>query len=440
MRASWWRWSRAAIRCASARMPMRWRRRCDGADVVVFLQRPELPWDAGKVVGGLRGEASRVRRWRCADRRVARRVRAGDHVVFMSNGGFDGAPRRFLAALRADATPAMPTPRRCPCSRCTASWLPGARLTLRIFERRYLDLVRECGAQRRGLRRLPDPGGRRGRRAGDAGGVRHRGADRGLRDRAEGLLHAARAWPPALPCRSARGCATTAWSLADVDWCELGSTTSCVPSTRCWRMMLERILAQVGGGTSTRRRRCSTMRRGWAGDWPNCCRCRCAAAGAAAAGRSACAPGSDCSCWCPDRRPRSRRSPTLRDDARRRHRDPGTEGRQLRPHRTDARSARACSCVATSRTSRVAPPARLVAGATRSAALRRDRRHAGHAAAAALGRPRARSQLHGRRGDVPAAAARRCRLFPPGAPPAAAPCIAAASRTTTWPRKPTGWS
>jgi UDP-N-acetylmuramate: L-alanyl-gamma-D-glutamyl-meso-diaminopimelate ligase len=27
-------------------------------------------------------------------------VRDGDHVVFMSNGGFDGAPRRFLAALR----------------------------------------------------------------------------------------------------------------------------------------------------------------------------------------------------------------------------------------------------------------------------------------------------------------------------------------------------
>ena len=27
-------------------------------------------------------------------------VRSGDHVVFMSNGGFDGAPRRFHAALR----------------------------------------------------------------------------------------------------------------------------------------------------------------------------------------------------------------------------------------------------------------------------------------------------------------------------------------------------
>ena len=32
--------------------------------------------------------------------RLREAVRAGDHVVFMSNGGFDGAPRRFLAALR----------------------------------------------------------------------------------------------------------------------------------------------------------------------------------------------------------------------------------------------------------------------------------------------------------------------------------------------------
>ena len=27
-------------------------------------------------------------------------AQAGDHVVFMSNGGFDGAPRRFLAQLQ----------------------------------------------------------------------------------------------------------------------------------------------------------------------------------------------------------------------------------------------------------------------------------------------------------------------------------------------------
>jgi len=72
----------------------------DGADVVVFLHRPELAWDAGKVVGALRAEGVTVPD---ADRLIAalrERVRPGDHVVFMSNGGFDGAPRRFLAALQ----------------------------------------------------------------------------------------------------------------------------------------------------------------------------------------------------------------------------------------------------------------------------------------------------------------------------------------------------
>ncbi len=32
--------------------------------------------------------------------RLGEAVRDGDHVVFMSNGGFDGAPRRFLAQLQ----------------------------------------------------------------------------------------------------------------------------------------------------------------------------------------------------------------------------------------------------------------------------------------------------------------------------------------------------
>jgi UDP-N-acetylmuramate: L-alanyl-gamma-D-glutamyl-meso-diaminopimelate ligase len=71
----------------------------DGADAVVFLARPELPWDAGKVIGSLKGEGHVVAD---ADALVATLrglVRAGDHVVFMSNGGFDGAPRRFFAAL-----------------------------------------------------------------------------------------------------------------------------------------------------------------------------------------------------------------------------------------------------------------------------------------------------------------------------------------------------
>jgi UDP-N-acetylmuramate: L-alanyl-gamma-D-glutamyl-meso-diaminopimelate ligase len=69
------------------------------ADAVVFLHRPELSWDATKVIAAIRGEA---RTAPTADSLIAT-LRAltqpGDHVVFMSNGGFDGAPRRFLSTL-----------------------------------------------------------------------------------------------------------------------------------------------------------------------------------------------------------------------------------------------------------------------------------------------------------------------------------------------------
>ncbi|MEO6264054.1 MAG: cyanophycin synthetase, partial [Luteimonas sp.] len=73
----------------------------DIADAVVFLHRPELAWDAGKVVAGLRGEGVAAAGVDALIVALRERVRAGDHVVFMSNGGFDGAPRRFLEALRA---------------------------------------------------------------------------------------------------------------------------------------------------------------------------------------------------------------------------------------------------------------------------------------------------------------------------------------------------
>jgi UDP-N-acetylmuramate: L-alanyl-gamma-D-glutamyl-meso-diaminopimelate ligase len=83
----------------------------DHADAVVFLHRPELSWDASRVMTAIRGEA---RTAPTADSLIAALralVRSGDHVVFMSNGGFDGAPRRFLAALaKADADAgAVPT-------------------------------------------------------------------------------------------------------------------------------------------------------------------------------------------------------------------------------------------------------------------------------------------------------------------------------------------
>jgi len=72
----------------------------DLADDVLFLHRPELAWDAGAVVAAVRGEALAVPDVDKLLAELGARVRPGDHVVFMSNGGFDGAPQRFAASLR----------------------------------------------------------------------------------------------------------------------------------------------------------------------------------------------------------------------------------------------------------------------------------------------------------------------------------------------------
>ncbi len=69
------------------------------ADAVVFLQRPELPWNVEAVVSALKGEGYKVP---SVDELIATLkiiAKAGDHIVFMSNGGFEDAPRRCLAML-----------------------------------------------------------------------------------------------------------------------------------------------------------------------------------------------------------------------------------------------------------------------------------------------------------------------------------------------------
>jgi UDP-N-acetylmuramate: L-alanyl-gamma-D-glutamyl-meso-diaminopimelate ligase len=71
----------------------------DAADAVVFLARPELPWDAAGVVAQVRGQAQAVADVDGLLDALVQQVGSGDHVVFMSNGGFDGAPRRFLARI-----------------------------------------------------------------------------------------------------------------------------------------------------------------------------------------------------------------------------------------------------------------------------------------------------------------------------------------------------
>ncbi|WP_273544298.1 UDP-N-acetylmuramate:L-alanyl-gamma-D-glutamyl-meso-diaminopimelate ligase [Luteimonas saliphila] len=72
----------------------------DGADAVVFLARPELPWDAAAVVAAVRGDARAVPDADALLATLREIALTGDHVVFMSNGGFDGAPSRFLGSLR----------------------------------------------------------------------------------------------------------------------------------------------------------------------------------------------------------------------------------------------------------------------------------------------------------------------------------------------------
>jgi UDP-N-acetylmuramate: L-alanyl-gamma-D-glutamyl-meso-diaminopimelate ligase len=72
------------------------------ADRVIFLQRPELPWDAQRVTAALHGHGATAASVDALLDRVALDARAGDHVVFMSNGGFEDAPRRFVARLRGD--------------------------------------------------------------------------------------------------------------------------------------------------------------------------------------------------------------------------------------------------------------------------------------------------------------------------------------------------
>jgi UDP-N-acetylmuramate: L-alanyl-gamma-D-glutamyl-meso-diaminopimelate ligase len=70
------------------------------ADRVMLLQRPELSWDAGRVTAALDGRGRAVRSVEELVQALANETRAGDHVVFMSNGGFENAPRRFLEVLR----------------------------------------------------------------------------------------------------------------------------------------------------------------------------------------------------------------------------------------------------------------------------------------------------------------------------------------------------
>jgi UDP-N-acetylmuramate: L-alanyl-gamma-D-glutamyl-meso-diaminopimelate ligase len=66
------------------------------ADGVVFLRKPELAWDAERVTAALAGRGHTAANVDALIAALIGMARPGDHVVFMSNGGFENAPRRFL--------------------------------------------------------------------------------------------------------------------------------------------------------------------------------------------------------------------------------------------------------------------------------------------------------------------------------------------------------
>jgi UDP-N-acetylmuramate: L-alanyl-gamma-D-glutamyl-meso-diaminopimelate ligase len=70
------------------------------ADEVVFLARPGLPWDTTPVLAALAGRGHVADSADALLATLRSVVRAGDTVVFMSNGGFDAVQRRFVEALR----------------------------------------------------------------------------------------------------------------------------------------------------------------------------------------------------------------------------------------------------------------------------------------------------------------------------------------------------
>ncbi|MBP6299727.1 MAG: UDP-N-acetylmuramate:L-alanyl-gamma-D-glutamyl-meso-diaminopimelate ligase [Arenimonas sp.] len=72
----------------------------DDADAVVFLHRPELPWNAEAVVSALKGEGFKVPNVDELISTIKAISKQGDHIIFMSNGGFEDAPRRCLLSLQ----------------------------------------------------------------------------------------------------------------------------------------------------------------------------------------------------------------------------------------------------------------------------------------------------------------------------------------------------
>lgn len=69
------------------------------ANSVVLLSRPELEWDTSKVIVALPASSHAVSTVDELLMTLTAQAKPGDHVVFMSNGGFENAPRRLAGLI-----------------------------------------------------------------------------------------------------------------------------------------------------------------------------------------------------------------------------------------------------------------------------------------------------------------------------------------------------
>jgi UDP-N-acetylmuramate: L-alanyl-gamma-D-glutamyl-meso-diaminopimelate ligase len=72
-----------------------------GADAVYLFAPPDLGWDAGAVARAIGSTAATEPTIDGLLARLLAQLRAGDHVLIMSNGGFGGLHKRLLEALQA---------------------------------------------------------------------------------------------------------------------------------------------------------------------------------------------------------------------------------------------------------------------------------------------------------------------------------------------------
>ena len=69
------------------------------ADEVLLFRPPELPWDLGETAAEMGGRGQVLDSVEAIVDRLAETLRAGDHVVIMSNGGFGGLHGKLAARL-----------------------------------------------------------------------------------------------------------------------------------------------------------------------------------------------------------------------------------------------------------------------------------------------------------------------------------------------------